>query len=781
MEPRNILYAHTIEDSSPSEWQTLADHTKNVSELCSEFASEFGCKNWGRVVGIEHDRGKASAQFQQRLLGKKESVDHKTAGTQWVIDNYRLPGLLANAGCLMAYVIAGHHGGMPDCFFGETSKRKSMNELLHCNYPDANAFDKLMCDERITVPTSDDLEPMPYVASLQQVPKEQCLYAAAFATPVFCRFLFSCLVDADYLDTENVMSPEVALLRRHRFASIKELLAMLEAYMKQLQSSSSLTPVNQARASVLGDCIEAAQWNRGLFTLTVPTGGGKTLSSLMFALRHAAYYGMKRIIFSIPFTSIVEQTADVLRGVFGDDNVLEHHSSYDFESLNEEKGLEQRLAIQNWEAPIIVTTNVQLLESLFASKPGKCRKLHNLVNSVIILDEAQSIPDSLMKPTLAMFESMVLSYGASIVLCTATQPALDGEWPFHSEPREIVTHREVFDRAFSLRVTYDVLGNIERTSLLDLLCKEQQTLCIVGTKQKARALYQELAQIYEDQRVQSNEFIFHLSANMTPDHRGEVLSLVRERLNAGQRVIVISTQLVEAGVDIDFPVVYREMAGIDSILQAAGRCNRNGERKDDDGNLINGNVYIFELKQDDQDKTSEVAIVRNWLEQMKLIAREIIKSNGNVMDESLVKLFFKRRYAQSDLDAQKLYSDLTDINLIRKPLGNLKFESYEQRYRLIEDDTVPLFVPRGEKARELLHELLQNEHDKVKTANMVMRLQRFSVAVPRYLAQKYDKEGLIKHYGPVAVIPVKEDGVVCYDETVGLLDPGEEVMLPMVF
>lgn len=532
------------------------------------------------------------------------------------------------------------------------------------------------------------------------------------------------------------------------------------------------TSVNRARRVVLEDCLAAAQEEPGLFSLTVPTGGGKTLSSLAFALAHAAEHGMERVILVAPYTSIIEQTSATLKGIFGAENVLEHHSNYDFGDLgDDDESRAQRLAVQNWDAPIIVTTNVQFFESLFASKPGKSRKVHSIARSVIILDEAQMLPDGLLRPSLAMLEELTLAYGASVVLCTATQPAFDLVWPFGSQLREIVRRTDGFSDTFGGRVSYEALGILEADDLVEQLAALPQVLCVVGTKDGARRIYRDLvararckAEI-EAGRAAAVEGFFHLSASMTPSHRSMVLESVRARLAGGERCVVISTQLVEAGVDVDFPLVYRELAGIDSLVQAAGRCNREGRR---DGGI----VRVFEYAIDgERQKTVP------WLEKMKGIARDVIREHGGIIDESLVRPFFEWRYEQEEaLDAKGIYGALSSQNILRENLKNIPFERVSHDYRIIEDDTAPLLIPRGEEGRIALAQLVAATNP----ASMAMRLQRHSVSIPQRLVQDYAQVGAICEVGPILVLREErlED---FYKDDVGLLKPGEEESQPLFF
>lgn len=752
-------YAHTGSDlEDKSTWQTLSEHSNEVARRAEAFAEKFGMGAWGRSLGLLHDAGKVSQGFQKRLEGGP-SVDHSTAGAKLAIDLYK------STGRFMAYELSGHHGGMPCGIMrakGLQSSRTPLDERLKSQIESYDAFFELIDAGEIVLPNSKELgAPMRLHRAFNGTANK------VFSTFVLGHFLFSSLVDADYLDTECFMTPEASEAREARkLASVEELLAKLEAHMAKIMEEAKDTSVNRARRAVYENCLVAALQAPGLFTMTVPTGGGKTLSSMAFALRHAVEHGMERVIVAIPFTSIVEQSAATLKEIFGAENVLEHHSNYDFSNLDDEEKAKQRLAIQNWDAPIVVTTNVQLFESLFSNKPSKSRKVHNLTNSIIILDEAQTLPDSLLKPSLAMLEELTLGYGASIVLCTATQPALDGLWPFGAEPREIVACRETFDEAFGNRVRYEMLDTIDKNDLVEQLAARHEVLCVVGTRSLARTVFEDVVARavdrgdLSDAEHASDEGFFHLSAFMVPMHRSAVIEIIRGRLDRKERCVVVSTQLVEAGVDVDFPEVFRELAGLDSVVQAAGRCNREG------GLPGGGTVHVFECAIDGKRQKTSV-----WLEKMKSIARDTIRQNGGEVDEALIPRFFDTRYSTENLDAKGIFESTTAPDLVQSGFKTMPYEQCAVDYRIIEDDSVPVFVPWGDEGHKMLHELLASENP----ASLAMRLQRFSVGVPVWQIGAFEKADALEELEPFRIL--KEDGCRSfYREDVGLVAPGEEVL-----
>lgn len=776
------LYAHTKEGAEENEWQPLEEHLLNVANLAASFAAAFGYENWGRALGILHDAGKVSPAFQRRLHGSGEHVDHSTPGAWEALSRYRSELGDAN-GRLLAYALVGHHGGIPNGVHGERTPLKSRLDKEGIG-DIAREFLEYAASVGISIPSGDSLEPIPFEKLALCGKRDIAMTRGIFSTSVLDRMLFSCLVDADYLDTEQFVTPDVSAARdgihRDDMATLSQ---KLDMHMESLQSSAAPSRVNDMRAMVLEECRSAAKWVPGIYTLTVPTGGGKTLASLSFALRHAAANGMNRVIYAIPFTSIVEQNAQVFRSVLGDNNVLEHHSNYDFDAVdNDEQRLAERLAVQNWDAPLVETTNVQLLESLFSNKPSKCRKLHNIANSVIVLDEAQMLPDNLLKVSLAMLEELVADFNVTVVLCTATQPALEGLWPFGASPREIASHQDELLSVFGHRTRFVIEGGVKEGDLVDTLASCQQALCIVGTKKKARVLYEDvLSRVCEEESCGEDDLgVFHLSANMTPLHRSEILAEIRQRLSAGERCIVISTQLIEAGVDVDFPVVYREMAGIDSLIQAAGRCNREGK-------LPEGVVHVFEISDEVDLGLFSKRLDGSWLGQMKDIARCVIDAHGKTLDPSMSKEFFENRYGaatEKGLDVEGLYSAMTSESLLagNSIFGTLNFEDYANKYRIIEDTSVPVFVPWGEKGFELLSELQRACSQGIPASAFASKLQRSSVGVAQWRLIELERSGIVdtKTYAPINVLSLEHDCRQTYSDAVGLLDPGEGAPMSLV-
>ena len=562
--PRHL--AHVRGDGETFALHDLDKHLRGVGKLAEEYAQIFGSGDWARVAGVWHDLGKYSAEFQRRiksisgydseahLEGQSGRVDHSTAGAQHAVNQFGVYGRI------LAYLIAGHHAGLPDWHTSETA-----GGALKVRLDDSIHLKRTLSQ---TIPYEILSQPKPTSALLGK--------AEGFA--LWVRMLFSCLVDADFLDTEAFMDADKAGQRINTL-TLPDLLPRFNAYMEGQFSKVPSTSVNRIRAEVLQQCRDKAREAPGLFSLTVPTGGGKTLSSLAFALEHTIRHGKRRIIYAIPYTSIIEQTANVFRDIFPDE-VIEHHSNLD----PERETVKSRLAAENWDAPLVVTTNVQFFESLFAARTSRCRKLHNIADSVVVLDEAQLLPPEFLQPILDVMNALVRNYGVTFILSTATQPALGTLKTFQRTLRGLDNVREIMDDPDALyhnleRVTVTMPQDFHLAQDWDDIAQQIHlhpcVLVVVNSRTDARELHRRMP-----------EGTIHLSALMCGEHRSRVISHVKQRLLAGESVRVVSTQLVEAGVDVDFPVVYRALAGLDSLAQAAGRCNR-------EGTLERGEVMVF--------------------------------------------------------------------------------------------------------------------------------------------------------------------------------------------
>lgn len=743
----NGYIAHVRKDAG-GDWivHNLEDHLREVGKLASSMAEGFESSDWAKVAGLWHDLGKYRNAFQSYI--KKESgyepeahieqgqgrVDHSTAGAIHATEFDKA------AGQFLAYLIAGHHAGLPDWSSVETGN-SSLSIRLQLGKEKGYLSEALDADipRDILNPEFKLTKPLGGSEGLH----------------LWLRMLFSCLVDADFLDTEKFMDPQKAETRQIDW-SMLNLKNQFDAYMLEKTRDSEVTVVNQWRANILQDCRNAAQESPGIYTLTVPTGGGKTLSGMAFALEHAVIHQKRRIIVAIPYTSIIEQTAEQYRDIFGD-AVLEHHSNLDPDKALKENS-RSRLASENWDAPIVVTTNVQLLESLFAARTSRCRKLHNLANSVIIIDEAQLLPPDYLQPVLDVLRLLTEHYGVTLVLSTATQPALGtvkdnfGKTVLRGldARREIISDVDNLFQALS-RVEVDAPSDMNlRTTWDDLsndLLQYPSVLAIVNSRRDARELH----------RLMPEESI-HLSAQMCGEHRSKVIAEIKKKLKNGQPIRVISTQLVEAGVDLDFPVVYRALAGLDSIAQAAGRCNREGK-------LEKGKVVVFVPP-----KPSPKGLLLYGEQATRSVWHN---RSADALSHKLFDAYFRQYFSQENPDKH----DILPLLIRDSRQGVVQFRSAAQRFRLIEDAGQAILVPFGEGGFKWLDILRKQGAERY----LMRKLQRYSVNVYENEFNKLRRIGAIEELHPGIWGLSITNG---YDEKLGLLSaddlysgkPGDSVL-----
>ena len=529
------IYAHSLEGLPTERWQTLGAHLAAVAERAAAFAQPFGSGEWARLLGEIHDLGKARSAFQSYLRHANGLNDpdydasdhsHSGAGACWANAKF------GKLGRILAYCVAGHHAGLPDWIGGEMPNGALATRLEE---------EKSVLNESSVKDWLTAHEPQGALPSAPFLPGEE-----GFA--LWIRMLYSCLVDADFLNTESFMDASRAA-DRSTYPALADLAKSFFAKLDAKQGAADKTDVNMIRAEIRAACEAASEDAPGLFSLTVPTGGGKTLSAMAFAFRHALKFNKKRIIYVIPYTSIIEQTANTLREFLGADNVLEHHSNFD--PVKETQ--QSRLASENWDAPVIVTTTVQFFESLYACKSSRCRKLHNIADSVVILDEVQLLPTKLLKPCVAAIGELAAHYGTTFVLSTATQPDLPGLFGV----REIIpAHLDLYNRLKRTQIEFPSDLTTRRTweDVAAELSAHEQVLCVVNTRKDCRDLFALMP-----------EGTIHLSASMCGAHRTKVIAAIKAKLKAHEPIRVVSTQLVEAGVDIDFPIVYRAFTGLASI------------------------------------------------------------------------------------------------------------------------------------------------------------------------------------------------------------------------
>lgn len=653
-------YAHSRPDGSESSWEPLEDHLAAVALRAAEFGSAFGSADWAALAGRWHDLGKFRPEFQQRLRGSREQVEHAGVGAA-----------LADARGLVpaAFVIAGHHAGLANFRVQGDSRQLALEERIRANREVLRRILPLIPAE---IRDLSSPSPPPHLAE-SSTDRDGAKRGWEF----WIRMLFSALVDADYLATEAFYTPG-RVAQREPGSPLADLRRRLD---ERLARFAPTTEVNRLRARVLADCRAAAAEPPGVFTLSVPTGGGKTLSSMAFALEHVERHGLRRIVMAVPYTTIIEQNASVLREALGKSDVLEHHSNLDEAELLEQFGeveVRRRLAAENWDARVVVTTNVQLFESLFSNRPSQCRKLHNLARSVVILDEAQVLPVGFLLPVLDAIRTLSQDYGCTFVLSTATQPAL-----LHRERlpqglrgvREIVRDPDGLARALRrVRVTWPEAD--ETTTYEEVaqeLARERRVLTIVHRRRDAR----DLAGLLPE------EGRFHLSALMCAAHRTEVLERIRAVLRDSGTCRLVATQLIEAGVDIDFPVVYRALGGLDSVAQAAGRCNREGELRDGEGRPVPGRLRLFRAP-----TLPPVGVLRRGLEAAEsMLVR--YGSGVDIGDPEIMEEYFRILYAGSNLDQRGIQPERLALN----------FATVADHFQLIEDGyTRPVVVPWGDGA-----------------------------------------------------------------------------------
>lgn len=638
--------------------QSIEKHLKGTAELAQNFANDFDCGEMGYFCGILHDIGKYSEEFQRRINDPlyTQKVDHSTAGAMEAMKRKNPPA---------AMVIAGHHSGLLD---GGSRKADSESDgtffgRLKKTLPDYSEWEKEISTNDAGIPG--------FCAE------------SGFAMSFFVRMLYSCLVDADYLDTEKFMNDGKII--RGGSASVEELCASFENYIQKWLCRTDFQSGEQKalcarRNDILKECMENGEsFDRGLYTLTVPTGGGKTTASLGFALKHMRARGMKHVIYVIPYTSVIDQNAEVFSGILGKDNVLEHHSGVLYEIADEEgadsDAYKKALATENWDMPVIVTTAVQFFESLFANKSSKCRKLHNLANSVIVFDECQTLPIPYLEPCVAAISELVKNYKSTVILCTATQPALENVFARYMPDRQI---REICGgmKEMFVRFKRSVISNAGVLTLDELqnrIAAKEQVLCIVNRRKTAQEIYSRIP----------TEGAYCLTTLLCPFDRKRKFREIKERLRKGLPCRVIATSLIEAGVDLDFPEVYRQETGLDSLIQAAGRCNREGKRDPQECN-----VYLFRLEGDDA----------SFVRQNADALREIMRKHQDLSDLEAVSdyfIFYRELIGRENLDQKgiiKAFQNGIDGKVF-------PFATVSKIFKLIENQTKTIYIPTEESNR----------------------------------------------------------------------------------
>lgn len=717
-------------DSYSEKWifQSNEEHSKGVANLAASFAEKIGFKEWGFVLGILHDKGKEQEKFQhyiRKISGYMKDLKGAERTPHAYVGALLAKSMYPHSYPLLSMPIMAHHAGLYD--YADFLKR------MEAEMPVGILNEK---DIKLEMPKDK-----PY--------KPQDLHHLV-------RVLYSCLVDADFLNTEEFMD-ETRAESRKKQKPISELLPLLERYLSELSEKSAMTELNVLRSSIQKLCRQSASEIPGFYSLTVPTGGGKTLSSLLWAMLHAVRHGKDRIIIAIPYTSIIVQTAAILRKIFGAENVLEHHSVFDAEvALSEycedmdEMKLRQRLATENWDCPIVVTTNVQLFQSMFSNKPSSCRKLHNICNSVLILDEVQMLPMEHLQPIVDGLSTYQRLFNTSVLFTTASQPVLSGEHrgcnPMVilkglSSVKEIISDEMcLHDKLRRVNLHFDKQP-IDYDMLAEKLLQYDKVLCIVNTRKDAQEVYSRLPQ---------EGCVYHLSRMMCSSHIQKVIAEIKDALKNPEikTIRVVATQLIEAGVDIDFPIVYRQEAGLDSVLQAAGRCNREGKLGISDAYVFSFNHPLPPGSLSKGSNTLKNMIgVSDWFAPV-------------TMED-----YFIRLYRNSNT------FDKAEVEKRMKP-GELYFETVSKEFRLIDDKGVNVVV-NYEHSMELVHEI----KEKGISYDLMKQLSKYVVNLRERDFKKLMKERLVDEVvDDIYVLPDREQ----YDVNTGLVTDNhwlEEILI----
>jgi len=691
--------------------QTIFEHLCGTAKRAQTFADDFNCGQLAHDITFMHDIGKYSAEFQERINGANITVDHSTPGGKlaWQ-ENQNAVGMVA------AYCIMGHHGGLPDggnAF--DDSSTATLHGRLKKHINDCSAYKNEL--------------------SLPQLQPPNVPLIDGFGAAFLIRMIFSTLIDADSLDSEAFSENDKP---RGGISSIAELEYKFFAHIsKFLNPDNTISDLNARRTSLLKNCLSSAKKRDGLFTLTAPTGSGKTIASMAFALKHAVTHNKSRIIYVVPYNTIIEQNAKVFEDVLGAENILQHHSNTRYNDTNEEE-LRKSLAIENWDYPIIITSSVQFFDSLFGNSRSSCRKLHNISNSVIIFDEAQIIPVPYLTPCVRAISELVKNYFCTAVLTTATQSALEDYFDELPRPIEITENpQSLYD--FLRRANINSLEPLSDKALIERLISHNQFLCIVNTRKMAQTLFNIMNEI-------KIENIFHLSTLMYPKHRSQVLNEIRGRLANGQACKVVSTSLVEAGVDLDFPVVYREEAGVDSIIQAAGRCNREGKRPTDES-------YVYVFRSTDHKSPRSLSLNISMM-------HKTARNHTDIAKLKAIREYFNLLYCNKGNEALDIKNVVPRLNDGASSFS-FPFKQIATDFQLIEEDTVTVYI-LSEKPK-----LERRLRDGERSRELFRELGAYSVSLYRSILR-----GLLE-VGAVEKLDKMEDGVLLllanyYDENCGV-------------
>lgn len=729
-------FAHSKDGIDPSRWQLLKRHLDNASALAAKLGEDAGVSDLAAIAALLHDLGKYSTAFQARLKGSKRKVDHATGGARTILDLFNKNRVEKWIAMILAYCIAGHHTGLPDYGSGlDMTGDGTLSVRLDSK--------KTPIEDFHAYTTELDLSNLSLPSHLNIKPDEK---RPGFSLAFLTRMVYSTLVDADFQETETYMNEGTK--PRGGYKGINELCQLFNESMQQYDHPKS--NINQKRLDTLKACIRNADMEQGVFTLTVPTGGGKTLSSMAFALNHARRHDLKRIIYVIPFTTIIEQNATVFKEHLGEENVLEHHSNFDWSHIQDPVNPDDetrsvldklKIASENWDIPVVLTTNVQFFESLFANRSSRCRKLHNLAKSVIIFDEAQMLPREYLDPCMLAVKELVRNYGTSAVFCTATQPALEKHLTGMTFTELAPDPQALFD--FYKRIRIKDLGTITDAELIQKMQSHAQALCIVNTRKHAKGLFGQL----------KGEGVFHLSTLMCPVHRKETLKEIRQRLSSNLPCLVISTQVMEAGIDVDFPVGYRAMAGLDSIIQAAGRVNREMKKNLSD-------IFVFEPDTLYIKKTP--VFIKQGASAAENIMREYPEDPNSVR---AIKAYYELLYNLQDdgaFDVKRI------LDYLDKGTGELDFDfkTVAEKFSLIENNTVAVVIPYNDDAERLLEKAKHHPYP----FKFSRQLQAYTVNIYQHEFEKIKMKGAIETYNNAYEVLTRK---AYYDRDTGIVLPAD--------
>ncbi len=730
------FYAHSNKFDK-SKWQLIKEHLENTAKIANDLGKDAGLSEFAYIVGILHDIGKYSNNFQRKISGSNIKVDHSTAGAKEVKKLFSKSSRQEIIGTLLAYCIAGHHAGLPDFGSGiDMDDERTLSARLKNGISGYSEYSQEIDLSKIILPDFIPIKPIENNIN--------------FSLSFFTRMVYSILVDADFIETETFMNNGKKPRGNHD--SIDDLCRKNKEFLKRFEKPNS--PIDEKRTETLKACLEKAGESPGFYKLTVPTGGGKTFTSMAFALNHAFHNDLKRVIYVIPYTSIIEQNAAQFKKFLGIQNVLEHHSNFEW-SEQKQMGIEDyddetnsvlnklKLATENWDIPIVVTTNVQFFETLFANRSSRCRKLHNIAKSVIIFDEAQMLPREYLKPSFLAVSELVKNYGCTAILCTATQPDVEQFLPLGTYVTELAPDPKALFQ-FYKRVKVKSIGKLSDEELSEKINNHRQALCIVNTRKHARGLFENVNECGR----------FHLSTLMCPIHRRETITQIKSRLKKNLPCRVVSTQIMEAGIDVDFPVGYRAISGIDTLVQAAGRVNREGKKE-------RANLFIFEPD------TPFVKRTPAYIKQGAEVAKNVLRKFDDPVCMEAIEEYYSTLYNLQDPSA---FDRKRILGCFDKGISgdvNFDFKTAAQEFKLIENNTKPVIIQYDNQVKDILKEL----RNSIFPTKYSRQLQVYTVNIYEQEFEALQGKGVIDFYHDTYAV-LKDENY--YSAETGLLIPESE-------